>query len=104
MMHVAYHNTTPIFGSALLEAARAAHQQDDAVMAIMRGGGAWTGRQLHAFLQQAGHDWELTSVRRSLSNLKKAGELVLTGTMVDGPKGRPENQYIRLVPLSERTT
>jgi hypothetical protein len=64
----------------------------------MRGGGAWTARQLHAYLKRADHDWELTSVRRALSNLKKAGELVLTGKLVPGPKGRPENQYIRLEP------
>lgn len=96
--HVAYHNSTPITGRPLLDAARAAQQQDAAVMAVMDGGGAWTPRALHAFLRQAGHDWELTSVRRALSNLTKANKLVITGKLVDGPKGRPENQWIKVQP------
>lgn len=95
MNHVSYHNTTPIFGPALLDAARAAQKQDEAVMVVFNAGGAWTPRKLHAYLKQAGHDWELTSVRRAVSNLTKAKELVITGNLVMGPKGRPENEWIK---------
>lgn len=93
MTHVSYHNTTPLYGDQLMAAVRAAASQDAAVLDVMRGGGTWTPRQLWSFFQKCGRSWELTSIRRALSNLTKAGHLRITGTTVMGPKGKPENQW-----------
>lgn len=93
MTHVSYHNTTPLSGAQLLEAVRAAEGQDAAVLAIFQSGGVWSPSQVWQQGQLAGRQWLLTSVRRAITNLTKAGLLKQTGAPVDGPYGRPENTW-----------
>lgn len=93
MSHVSFHNTVPLYGDQLMAAVRAAASQDAAVLEVMRGGGTWTPRALWSYFKSCGRDWELTSVRRSISNLTKAGHLRITGATVMGPRGMPENQW-----------
>lgn len=92
-----YHQTTPLQPSLRLEAQQAAKRQDDMVMAIFnREQRPLTPRQVWEIGKQQGSDWELVSVRRSMTNLadEKVGSLVhwKRSTRM-GPKGRPETLW-----------
>lgn len=91
-MNAAFHDTTPLTGERLAEAVRVAQQQDQAVMALMREG-VWSPSEVWNYGRSCGRQWLLTSVRRSISNLTKAGALVMTGQQIEGPYGRPENTW-----------
>lgn len=96
MAHVSYHNTVPVSGDDLLLAVKAAAAQDDAVLLLFGAGGVWSPSQVHRYFTQCGHAWPLTSVRRAISNLTKAGHLVITGGTVVGPYGRRENTWSKV--------
>lgn len=91
-MSESYFNTTGLSGEQLVAAVKAAENQDVAVLAII-GIGVWSPSAVWNFGRVAGRDWLLTSVRRSMSVLEKAGALKKTGIMLDGPYGRPENTW-----------
>lgn len=87
-----YWNTTNLTGEQLANAVKVAAQQDDAVMVLMAIG-IWSPSQVWSYGCSVGRKWLLTSVRRSISNLEKAGALKKTGIMVQGPYGRQENTW-----------
>lgn len=89
-----YYQTTPLSMSDLLDAVEAAERQDDAVLAILRyhRASALAPSTVHYVGQQAGRKWLITSVRRSMTNLERAGLLRKAG-VVDGPHGRPEHTW-----------
>lgn len=94
MAHVAFHNTTPLYGDALIAAVTAAERQDEAVLAIFSGGGRWSPSKVWEYGRACGRSWLLGSVRRSISTLTKAGHLRITGMTVPGLYGRPENTWV----------
>jgi len=87
-----YFNTTNLTGEQLASAVKTAKHQDDAVMVLMAIG-TWSPSQVWNYGKSLGRNWLLTSVRRSISNLEKAGKLKKTGIMMQGPYGRPENSW-----------
>lgn len=93
-LHGTYWQTTPM--PSLDKAVKAAALQDAKVMQIFRDhsdryGGMLTPSQVWDI--GGGSMWILTSVRRSISNLTKAGALVKTDYVQDGPYGRPESLW-----------
>lgn len=88
-----YHNTTPLYGEELSAAVRAAESQDAAVLVVMAGGRVWSPSMLEAYFKGRGRNWPITSIRRALSNLTKAGKLTMTGRTMIGPMGRRENTW-----------
>lgn len=89
---IPFWNTTGLRSTDLSEAVKTARQQDEAVLAIMRTG-TWSPSQVWDYGRSCGRNWLLTSCRRSISNLTKAGALKMTGIQVEGPYGRPENTW-----------
>lgn len=88
---MSYYNTTNLSGADLQQALSVAKTQDAAVMAIYDQGGTWTPWGVHEYGIMAGRKWLIGSVRRSITNLEKAGALKQTGMQLMGPHGRPEN-------------
>lgn len=87
-----YFQTTPLAPSDLREAIAAAALQDDAVLAILSCRRPLPPSEVHAIGVRAGRAWLITSVRRSMTNLERAG-LLVKGAAVDGPHGRPEHTW-----------
>lgn len=88
-----YIQTTPMTAPGLRAARSTAAEQDEAVLGILRASGsAMAPSAVHAAGVRDGRAWLLTSVRRSMTNLTKAGALVKAGG-VDGPHGRPEHTW-----------
>ena len=89
-----YWNTTHLTGDALRGAIAAAEHQDAAILTIFRNAnGPLSPSQAWALCERAGKRWPLTSVRRAITNLTKAGALAMTGGQCTGVYGRPENQW-----------
>lgn len=93
----AYYNTTPITGTDLMRAIEVAKTQDEAVMLFFDSGAVWSPSQIWKYgtWTEGKRKWLLTSVRRSISTLTKQGKLKMTGIIVPGPYGRPENTWNR---------
>ena len=90
MIH--YHNSTNQSGPTLAAYTAKAAKQDDAVLDLFQRTGAYLSpSQAHA---QLGTAAPLTSIRRAITNLTKAGLLVKTDWCVDGPFGRPEYCWV----------
>jgi Fe2+ or Zn2+ uptake regulation protein len=88
-----YHQTTPLPAQTLREAVALAERQDDAVLALLqRIRRPLAPSAVHALGLEAGRSWLLTSVRRSMTNLERAGLLRKAG-VVDGPHGKPEHTW-----------
>lgn len=87
MTHIAYHVTTDLTPAQHVAAATAASRQDDAVLAVFR----HENRPLSPdeVLALLPSQCLLTSVRRAITNLTKAGALVKLHQYRDGPYGRP---------------
>lgn len=96
----AYFNTTHLTGEALEAARRDARKQDVLVLSILRGQiGPMTPSEVWRAGAEAGSDWLLTSVRRSMNTLTQDGLLRKMDAYKPGPYGRPE----RLWCVIERT-
>lgn len=93
MASPAYFNTTPITGTHLAAAIVQAEQQDQAVMRIMTDNVARSPSQVWQVGRDAGRQWLLTSVRRSMTNLEHAGALEKLDVQRPGPYGRPERVW-----------
>lgn len=95
-----YFNTTHMTGDALEAAKRDARKQDVLVLSIMRGlVGPQTPSEVWRAGAEAGSDWLLTSVRRSMNTLTRDGLLRKMDAYKEGPYGRLE----RLWCVIERT-
>lgn len=86
-----YHNTTHQTGKALEEAHKVAGNQDELILEVFKRN---PSRSMSAndILAILGSNILLTSVRRSLDTLKKAGHITDTGQKT-GPYGRPVFTY-----------
>lgn len=89
-----YWNTTGLKGDELAEARRAASNQEAFVLALYRAarGPLSPSEALHR-CEAAGKAWPLTSVRRAVTNLTKAGALVRLDSKRQGDYGRPEHEW-----------
>ena len=87
-----YYNTTRLARKDLDLAIRQAKNQDEIILCLfVKYHHPLTPSEVHgAFFTK---DTPLTSIRRSMSNLTKAGYLVKTDTQVDGRYGRPEYRW-----------
>lgn len=90
-----YHRTTDITANELVARIKAATKQDEAVMAVMDAGLARTPSQMHRLFLAMGKRWPITSVRRSMTNLTKAGQLVKTSETRRGPYGHVEHLRVK---------
>lgn len=91
---VAYYNTTHLAGDALATAKRDARKQDVLVLSILRGSaGPLTPSEVWRAGAEAGSDWLLTSVRRSMNPLTGDGLLRKMDAYKEGPYGRPERLW-----------
>ena len=88
---MSYHNTCGIENTAEYE--RKAISQDEVIMRHFRNcayGTLYSPSKLNKWVLR---NAPITSVRRSLTGLTKAGLLVKTDMMVDGLYGRPESLW-----------
>lgn len=90
-----YHQSTDITANELAARIKAATKQDEAVMAVMDAGLARTPSQMHRLFLAMGKRWPITSVRRSMTNLTKGGQLVKTGETRRGPYGHVEHLRVK---------
>lgn len=89
-----YFNTTHLAGAELADANRTARTQDVLVLAILRGAKhPMTPSEVWRQGREAGSDWLLTSVRRSMNTLTQEGMLAKCDTYRQGPYGRPERTW-----------
>lgn len=89
-----YYNTTNLTGPALKEAVQRAKSQDEAIrLVFVNTRIAYSPSRIMEIMQKAGYNWPITSVRRSITNLTKAGHLVQTGEQVKGMYGSLENKW-----------
>ena len=94
-MQQSYHNTTDTVGPILNRYEADAKSQEEKILEcfkvarISRDGYTPSDIWTVLFDQRC----PLTSVRRGMSNLTNAGELVKTDKQVKGPYGRPEYQW-----------
>ena len=91
-MSYSYHNTTNIDGTRLDQFEEKAKSQDEKILEWFEySEGAYSPSKINdrVFASSV----PLTSVRRALSNLTKAGLLVKTDRQVKGPYGRPEHLW-----------
>lgn len=95
-----YWNTTRLTGAELREAVQSADKQDAAVLAIFdsRPGQYMSPSQVWRIGCDLGARWLLTSVRRSMTTLTEARELVKLDDRIDGAYGRKEFVWRRLPP------
>lgn len=87
-----YYNTTHETGDTLDLFEVKARTQEDIIMAFfVRTGRPWSPSQVWQEVMQRA---PLTSVRRAITNLERAGQLVKTTQKVQGAYGRPECMWI----------
>jgi hypothetical protein len=89
----AYFDTTRITLDGLVAAVRRAEQQDDAVLAAFRCHLVLAPSRCHTVVSAAGVPMLLTSVRRSIATLTKAGALRKLDQTCPGPYGSPEHLW-----------
>jgi hypothetical protein len=99
----AYYNTTHLAGDALEAAKRDARKQDVLVLSILRGTvGPMTPSEVWRAGAEAGSDWLLTSVRRSMNTLTCEVLLRKMDAYKPGPYGRPERLWCACERANER--
>lgn len=91
--HSNFHNSTGLAADELAEARHRANKQNAQVLAIFRDFDRLTPSQAYNLGRARGFDWLLTSVRRSITNLTRQGELIKTELTRGGPYGRPETVW-----------
>ena len=90
-----FHNTINLTGKDLGEAIRSCASQEAAILAVLDSGIARTPSQLHRMFCALGKRWPVTSVRRGLSNLTKAGLAVKLDETRKGSYHLPEHYWTR---------
>lgn len=93
-----YYDTTRLPLDALASAVRRAEQQDDAVLAAFRCHLILAPSRCHSVVTATGTPMLLTSVRRAIANLTKAGALRKLDRMSPGPYGSPEHLWELVTP------
>jgi hypothetical protein len=93
-----YFDTTRLQLDDLVAAVRRAEMQDDAVLAAFRCHLILSPSRCHSIVTAAGPSMLLTSVRRSIANLTKAGALRKLDRMCPGPYGSPEHLWELVTP------
>jgi hypothetical protein len=88
-----YFNTTALKADPLKAASESASKQNDHVLAIFHANGKLTPSQAWSLGLNFGYSWLLTSVRRSITTLTNAGQLVKLEERHVGPYGRPETVW-----------
>jgi len=85
-----YHNTTQSLGPELREYQDKANSQEKRILAFLKLDSNRPITPSAACMWIFKGNIPITSVRRALTNLTNAGELVKTTVQVKGPYGRPE--------------
>lgn len=83
-----YYNTTNQSGSTLKDYSEKAMTQDDVIMSLFKSKATLLSPSM--ILSMSGMNCPITSIRRSVTNLTKAGKLEKTDNQVLGLYGRPE--------------
>lgn len=99
-MNDSHYNTTHETGETLERFERQASRQEDVILRWFRRhpGRLYTPSQINGLLPGA----PITSIRRALTNLTKAGHLVKTGHKRSGDYGRPEHCWVYPVDAGQR--
>lgn len=89
-----HYNTTHLHGEELQQQHRKSATQNEVILRIFTTfqRGAFTASQIEDYLKRAGKHWLLTSIRRSISDLHRAGRLEKTERAI-GPYGMPEYRW-----------
>ena len=90
-----YHQSTNLSWPELRERIISARYQDQMVLTVFECGFARSPSQIHTMLTALGKKLPITSVRRSISNLTKAGALVKTPEQRRGPLGHVETLWVK---------
>ena len=85
-----YHNTTNLRGRELDKAVAKAESQNIVVMSLFILERQASPSQIYRMLLPVSPETPITSIRRSITNLTRAGRLVRTEEKVEGMYGRPE--------------
>lgn len=88
-----FFQTTILTAPELACALAAAAHQDDAVLALFRHHGALSPSQCHSAYERTGKRAPLTSIRRSITVLTRAGALRKTDTQRPGVWNKPEHVW-----------
>lgn len=89
-----YYNTNGLTGEDLKKAVANASKQEDAVLMIyLNDRRPFSPSQIQRLTEKAGKRWPITSIRRAITNLCKAGDLINTHNQVQGIYGVPENRW-----------
>jgi len=91
-----YHNTIPIKGEPLAKAMDKVFTQDMIIMNLFERHKRFSPSQMYQ--REFAGRCPLTSIRRSFSDLTKAGKLRKTGVLVPGMYGQPENVWELIEP------
>ena len=89
-----YYNTTHLTGPDLKQAVTVAANQDEAITLIYRTGKPYSPSEIMKLCERAGHNWPITSIRRSITGLTDREVLRHTGVFKNGMYGRPEGVWI----------
>ena len=87
-----YHNTTSLTGSELAHCQLVAHTQEALILSFFLSPN-WGNYSPSEVNKHVLPDAPITSVRRAMTGLTKAGLLVKTDELVDGPHGRKEGTW-----------
>lgn len=92
MSIVHFHDSIGLSPRQLVAANVAAKGQDAFILDLFRATGRpMTPSAVWAACSEAGKRWPITSCRRAITNLTKAGALVKLDRMMPGPFGLPEH-------------
>jgi Fe2+ or Zn2+ uptake regulation protein len=93
-MNQTYYNTNRLTGAELKKAVADAARQERSILLIFENtGAAFSPSTIHLLMQRAGKKYPLTSIRRAITNLQKAGHLMKLDNLVPGAYGKPEHQW-----------
>lgn len=101
-MPTSHHNTTHESGDCLAGMERQASTQEIAILTFFRANNHRDGWTPSEVFRRIDLNCPLTSIRRAMSNLTRAGQLVRTGIKRPGMYGRPEYAWRR--PGPEQTS
>ena len=75
-----------------MQAEQSAINQEDLILSLFQQYKILSPSQCHALISSQ-LQWPLTSIRRAITNLSKAGRLIKTGQLATGLYGKPENKW-----------
>lgn len=85
-----YHNTTGAHGDQLRIYSHNAKSQQEIILGLFQSYVKMTPSLVHKRMEEIGHSAPITSIRRAITNLTKAGMLIKTEQQVRGPWKHPE--------------